>query len=337
MNYEEFLEYVKNNLCDSYKEYMAFEEINRKEDCSNDIEQAKEKYNDCSVSVFKVLKNNGIELDACAIYIGNRKLSPNIYLKPYYDSYRMGKPLGIVLTDIVEQYIRCCDNKEFELKNLYDFKEIKNDIVIRLINLDCNKELLKDCPHKVFLDLAVVFRCVVNEDEVGLASVMITNREFEKWEIDLEDLYFIALYNTSNRYPWQMIPISKMVLDCFKNRMDELPDDVIEELNELKLNETGVNMFVLTNQSKLYGASCILYENVIKNFARVQDANIYILPSSVHEVMLVPEEEMTSPEFLRDLLSEANRSSVGLIDLLSYNIYYYDLKNDEITLYNGNC
>jgi hypothetical protein len=95
-------------------------------------------------------------------------------------------------------------------------------------------------------------------------------------------------------------------------------------------------MYVLTNEQRLNGATCILYDNVIRNFAKVQDCNIFILPSSVHEVMLVPENAETEPEFLSELVLEANQSAVGLIDLLSDNVYYYDREREQIYIYGKN-
>ena len=77
----------------------------------------------------------------------------------------------------------------------------------------------------------------------------------------------------------------------------------------------------------------MLYDSVIRNFAKVQGKNIIILPSSIHEVILVPEQEDTDIEFLQNLVIDANKSAVGLIDLLSDSIYYYQLEKDEITIY----
>lgn len=332
MDYNEFLEYVQNNLADCYKEIMASEEMEREGDFTKDIEEIKNKYNNCQVKLQHVLKNNGIELDAVSIYIEGKHLSPNIYLKPFFDSYRMGKPLSFVMMEIIYQYKKYSSETDINEIDINDFKSIRNDIVLRLVNYDRNKEMLKECPYKLFLDLAITFRCIVNEDDIGMASIMITNKEFDRWDVDLEDLYQLALFNTVQRYPWQMIPISKVVMDCFESRINELPEDVASELKNLRLEETGVNMFVLTNQPKVFGAACLIYDNVIKNFAKVQESNVYIMPSSVHEVMLVPEDDTTSSEFLQELLDEANRSSVGLIDLLSDHIYYYDRDMDKIVI-----
>ena len=106
----------------------------------------------------------------------------------------------------------------------------------------------------------------------------------------------------------------------------------MHDVHSLEEMENNVSIFVLTNDVGVNGATCILYDDVIKNFAKVQGCNIYILPSSVHEVMLVPENADTEPEFLKELVVEANQSAVGLIDLLSDHIYYYDMDSEQIRM-----
>ena len=93
------------------------------------------------------------------------------------------------------------------------------------------------------------------------------------------------------------------------------------------------SIWVLSNNEGLNGANCILYKDCLSKLARELDANLYILPSSIHETMLVAENEDAEPEFLQELVREANLSVVGLIDLLSDNIYYYDRDKDEIIIY----
>lgn len=136
------------------------------------------------------------------------------------------------------------------------------------------------------------------ETSWGIASSLISNEEFEHWGIDIEALYQIALFNTMREFPWHMDSLAKVIVDCIRRRMpEEATQELEEELTALEQTENGVNMFVLSNDSGINGASSILYDSVISNFAKVQECNIFILPSSVHEVMLVPETAETGPEF----------------------------------------
>ena len=352
MNYNEFLKYVEENLADCYQETMVSEyidnEIKRRDladelsdNAIDDIEllrlrqEALKKYDEFEVSLHKVLKNNGVVLDAVSIYQKGEQISPNIYLKPFYDGYLIGKPMDFIMSEIVFQYRNEKQESDFDFVDMKNYEEIKGNIIIRRVNYEMNKKLLKDCPYKKYLDMAVTFRYVVNDSLLGIATILISNKEFECFNVSVDELYQLALFNTMEKFPWSMIPLSKFIYDCFdEHMMEKLSEDVVNELKSIENENIGVNIYILTNSTKAFGSACMMYDNVISNFAKVQDANVYILPSSVHEVMLVPEDENTDPVFLTELLQNANRSSVGLIDLLSDNIYYFDRHKNEMTIFN---
>ena len=154
------------------------------------------------------------------------------------------------------------------------------------------------------------------------------------WKVDFDELYQLALFNTMREFPWKMDSLVRVITENIRKQEESvLPESLLKELEEM---ENGVSMYVLTNDHCVNGATCILYDNVLRNFARVQDCNIFVLPSSIHEVMLVPENTETEPEFLAQLVVEANQSAVGLIDLLSDNIYYYDRERDQMYIYGQN-
>lgn len=328
MSYEEFLEYIKLNLASYAEDYERYHEE------LDDQKETKQRENQYEVELHKVIKNNGIELDGITLRKKGERISPNIYLNNYFENYQMGKPISNIMEEIFFQYKKAIEDNHIEVANVLNFKEIKDRIIIRLVNYEKNKEQLKDCPHKKYLDLAITFRYIAGKDMMGIATSLISNQEFNLWNIEVNDLYPIALRNTMREFPWQMDSLTKVIADCFKDKISELlPEETLEDLERIDNKENGVNMYVLTNESGINGATCILYDQVIKNFANVQECNIYLLPSSVHEMMLVPENVKTEPDFLANLVVEANQSAVGFIDLLSDNIYYYDREKDEINIY----
>lgn len=326
MNYQEFLQYIKDNFLGYLKDYEQRQIVGKDttKDCDN-------KY---MVELHEITKNNGIKLDGLIIRKDNENISPNIYLNSYFEDYQLGTPITRIMEEIAKQYFTIASEHRIKVDNLLDYNAIRNQIIFRLVNYEKNREVLKKCPYKRFLDLAVTYRYMAQKDENGIASSLISYDEFSNWEIEEEELYRIALFNTMREFPWHMDSLATVILDCLKRT---LPDEAHEELSEefAMLEETkgGVNMYVLSNDSDLNGASCILYDSVIRNFARVQGGNIIILPSSIHEVILVPEEEDTDIEFLQNLVIDANQSAVGLIDLLSDSVYYYDLEQDEFRIY----
>ena len=208
--------------------------------------------------------------------------------------------------------------------------------MIRLVNKELNEELLKECPYIDYLDLAVTFRYLVKNDMNGIATVIITNKEYEKWDIEKDVLYDQALHNTMQIFPHTVKPLTKVLLERFEEHECRLSKDILEELEQTEYGgELPIDMYVLTNDAKSFGAGVILYDDVIRDFAQAHESNVFILPSSVHEIMLVPENKDIDPKVLKELIKEANDSSVGLIDLLGDNIYYYEFETDKVSIYDA--
>lgn len=326
MNYQEFLDYIKENLA---KYLIKYQNIQSR---GNEEEEREEDY---VAEIHRVLKNNGVVLDGLTIRKQGENCSPNLYLNAYFDQYKMGRPITTIMEELVSCYSQVKAEGMVTVGDLSDYESVKDRIVLRLVNFEKNKALLKSCPHKRYMDLAITFRYMVGKDPVGIATSLISNQEYEAWNVEFSELYQVALFNTMREFPWKMDSLAKVIADYLKDKAPgTLPDDLISEIEHMENGENGVSMFVLTNDTGINGATCILYDNVIRNFAKVQESNIFILPSSVHEVMLVPENAETETEFLEALVREANDSAVGLIDLLSDNIYYYDRERDECMLYN---
>lgn len=325
MEYQEFLEYIKDHIVETLKEYRR----------TQDVEEAGFELQEYEVMLQKISKNNGILLDAITLYREGQKISPNIYVNAYYEQYRMGRPIDWIMQQMIIDYEEKMEEADtLQVDNVYNFEEVRTKIVLRLINRERNELELQHCPHIPFLDFAITFRYLAAKDALGVASSIISNQEFNAWGITVEELYEIALCNTMQHFPWRMDSLAKVITECLSKDMRKLlPADVYEAMQEAMSKQCGGNMFVLTNDVGINGATCILYEKVLENFAKVQERNILILPASVHEVILVPEEEDTDELFFSKLVVEANQSSVGLIDLLSDRIYYYDRERKEITFY----
>lgn len=321
MNYEEFVAYIR----DHFASFLVQQETGVEERFAQE---------DFLVSVVQVCKNNGIILDGISVQYKGEPVSPSIYLNQYYEKYQLGYPLVAVLEDMVNRYLEIRSYEGIPVINHLDFDGIKDKVIVRLVNYERNKEQLEDCPFIPYLDLAITFRILVGKDPMGMASALVGNREFKGWEISLEDLYELALSNTMREFSWCMDSLATVIVNSLKQRLPEhTQDELVKEIQLLEKNCNGVTMFVLSNEDGLNGATSILYDSVIRDFARVQDCNVFVLPSSVHEVMLVPESSWTDPKALKELIHDANQSSVGLIDLLSDELYYYDREGDQILCY----
>lgn len=331
MDYQEFLDYIKENIGEYMNQYACCADSGGEGQPGNAGDFKEGGYH---AEIHQVVKNNGIVLDGLIIRREGEMISPNIYLNSYFESYQMGKPLTVIMEEIIYQYNLFKDEQNIRLADIWDFAAIKQDIVLRLVNYDRNRELLKTCPHKRYLDLAITFRMVLDWDCMGIGSSIVTTDVFDHWGVSLEDLYKLALENTMRAFPWRMDSLATVIMECMKR---QLPEEKLVEVREdfklLENTENEVSMYVLSNENGMNGATCILYDAVLKNFAKAQGCNIYILPSSIHEVLLVPENVETDAATLEEMVSDANHSAVGLIDLLSDHVYYYDRKRDMVEVY----
>lgn len=333
MNYEEFMEYIREHLVDFFERQDWIHTCMQQEDAAGQTSYIRQE-SEYELDLHKVTKNNGVTLDGLTLRRKGELVSPNLYLNGYYESYQMGKPLAVIMEEIYLQYQRMGAERELEMDDLTDFVAVRDKIIVRLVNYERNRTQLERCPHKQYLDLAITFRYIASCDAMGIASSLISDQEFENWGITMEELYSIALFNTMRILPWRLHSLTQMVTYCVRQKApDRLVEELLADITELDRREDGIHMHVLTNEAGINGATCILYDNVLRQFATTIDCNLFVMPSSIHEVMLVPHREDTDAHFLAELVLEANQSTVGLVDLLSDHIYYYDRDTDQVSIY----
>jgi hypothetical protein len=89
-------------------------------------------------------------------------------------------------------------------------------------------------------------------------------------------------------------------------------------------------MYVISNRDKINGAACILYKDVLKDFAQTIESDLYILPSSIHETIVVPKTPATNPQDLSQIVKETNDNHVEREEILSYSVYEYKRKENNL-------
>ena len=281
---------------------------------------------DCKIEYKEVLKNNGIKLDGVLVRFSNKSISPTVYVNDYFDRYVEGEDIDEI-ADHIEWLIKNnCLEDDFDPETLILFENIKNQIVYKLINAEKNEELLKTVPHKMFLDLAIVYYISIKEDIFESASILINNAHLELWGKTLEDIDRLAKENGPKILKPEIKSMAQTLTEIICQR-GENPEEIDEDM----LSDCG--MYVLTNEKKQFGASAILYDNVIKDFSKsLSSHSLYILPSSVHEVIMIPSILVDSVDKLNEMICEVNATQVPLVDILSNHCYYYDNKRDEIII-----
>lgn len=276
------------------------------------VENLKRRYIEAKVEVQEITKNNGNKLTGIFILGRNTNIAPTIYLEYYYEEYMSGKTIDWVIQEIVAIYER---NKmsPIDISFFMDYEKIKQVIAMKLVNYHSNMELLRNIPHFRFLDLAITFYCVLGAQE---AYITITNEHLRIWNISKERLYEWAKGNTEQVLPWELIDMAEVVR--------KMAGD-----NEIPLEKL---MYILTNKKKQYGATCMLYDGVLREIAQRLQSDFYILPSSVHEVILLPTNDDSDRKELTEMVLEVNNSILSKEDMLSDHVYYFSKVNGIIEM-----
>lgn len=298
MEYKEFVEYIKMNAG-----YIAGEGGN--------------------ITINHVIKNNGCEMDGLVIMEKGKDIAPTIYLDSFYELYTNGENIKSIIRQIEVIYEQNKNNVTFDVNILKHFDTIKDKIVYKVVNYRSNEKLLEQVPHKRILDLAVVFYCLLDNEYGRSATALIYNNNLKNWNVTIDDVYKAALKNTPDLLHSKISSMAALFEKCGVN--------VDGEEVDLKDYVTS-DMYVLTNESKLNGAACILYENVLYDFAQKLGADLYILPSSVHEVILLPKLSMFEKDELVNMVKEVNTEGVAADEVLSDHVYEYNRTERLITM-----
>ena len=268
------------------------------------------------VELHKVTKNNGVVMEGLCILEESSRIAPTVYLDELYRDYRRGSRISELADKILSVYEDSRKEADFSLDHFPYFEKIKGHILCKMISQEKNRKLLEEIPYVPYLDLAVAFFCCVENPEFGMGSILIRKEHLKLWHISTEVLYEYARENTIRLRPFCLQTMEEVLGELLG--VEEIPSD------------DEISMYVLSNQERMYGASAILYDRVLSNAADVMGESFYILPSSIHEVILVPESMNDNPKYLSEMVHEINQTQVELEDILSDSVYYYDSKNHRL-------
>lgn len=278
-----------------------------------------------SVTLNHVMKNNGTELDGITIMEKDKNIAPTIYINSFYDRYREGVSLKAVVSEIIRIYNQNKSSININADYFENYENVRKTIVYKLVNYQKNKKLLEDVPYKRVLDLAVVFYCLIEQRKGVSATALIHNEHLRIWNVTEDEIYNDALKNTPVLLAGSIVPMSKI--------LSEIAGTAPVDNDEKVCEYTGEDiLYVLTNSSRVNGAACILYDNLLKKFANDVHSDLYILPSSVHEVIIVPKKNAFDKSELADMVREVNEQGVSQDEILSDNVYEYNRKNGLITM-----
>lgn len=250
------------------------------------------------------------------------KPCPVVYIDIMYDNYiETDTEFSEIMKEVCEkvsQPINCNIpkiSKDVILENVF----------IELINTEQNEELLKGVPHRSMLDLSIIYRWNVCNNENESATTIIVTELMDKIGVTEDELYSAAIKNMTNNKSSEIMRIKDVVLEMMS---PELFD--VNELTGIEFADD--NMWVCTNKAKLYGAGCILLKDNLNEFCdKIGCDTITIVPSSIHEVLLMKANEVDF-DYLRQLVKEVNDEQVFPEERLSYNVYVYEKESGKLKI-----
>lgn len=273
-----------------------------------------ESFANANVELQTVMKNNDLKLTGLLIRNADSNISPTIYLEQFFERYQAGEDITAVLENIADVRIRNEVKEVFDVGQISDFERVREKIVPRLVGREWNKALLEQRPHKIIADLAVTYHIQLGHDQSGAASVPITNNLMQAWDVDTEVLDALAMANLPKLLPSTFQSMTEVLGAMFEQELPEgitPPDDA---------------MYVLSNNQKMFGAAAILDKDTMKMIVERFD-KFFIIPSSVHEVLIVPATADMDTETLDNMVKEVNQGQVSPEERLSDHVYTYSLKD----------
>ena len=291
MSFEEFLYYIEEHILDGWKE-------------------------EAHVSVQETRKNNGVTYQGLYIRDREQTVTPCIYMEEYYEDYRRGESPDDIIERIRRDYQWAMEHSCLYEMDVTDYDSMRGRLIFRLVNYDKNADLLKDCPYIRMYDLALTFRWIAHTDDIGISTALVTNRELRIWGITVQELLLTARENTRRIFPPKIV------------NMDRYLEEFGKDLTGM---DTDRPMYIMTNEQQINGATVLVYEGVLRQFAAEIRSDFFLLPSSIHEMILIPECSQLDADVLLDMVREANRSIVSPVDFLSGSVYYYSRKENRIT------
>ena len=256
------------------------------------------------VEIRKVTKNNGITLTGLVVKKAGENLSPTIYLDGFYGDRRWD-----AADEIAEVCVKSASFKGGDItEKVTDAAFARERLCYRLVNGEKNTELLERIPHRDFLDLSIVYYLSVDAGNGSHASILVDSRMARCWGMSEPDLYRIARENTPRLFPAETGGLA----DVLRGALGVFP-----------LGDGGPDLRIVTNKGKFYGAAAILYDGVLEAEAERAGGDIYVLPSSVHEVLVLKKADGFGVEGMAAMIREINESEVSPEEVLSDSLYCY--------------
>lgn len=282
-----------------------------------------EEFQNMEFTVVENTKNNGVVLTGLNVHIPGENISPVIYMNEFYNEIKKGEPMNETMERIASCIEHCRHDAMMNLNiELYDIDMFKDRITPMLINAKANREMLQTMPYIQVEDLAMIFKVDMElPGENSRGMIKINNEMLENWGLSLKEVYEKAITNVRKYDAPTLIPMGEMVFEIVNGGKASI--NLLENHHAFS-KFSGEMMFVLTNESRHHGTSALVCPEVMNKINELMPNGFYILPSSIHETLIVSKECGMGGKELGQMVREVNRDMVSREEVLSDRVYEYD-------------
>lgn len=275
------------------------------------------------IAIRPVTKNNGLVLHGMSIKKRDSNISPIIYLDSFYQQFREKEFTLDEVCNQIAMFYQQDNTPDLDLSWFSYYGQCRGKLTVKLVGIEENRELLKDAAHFEFGDLAGIYQIDLQNvfPAMGHSTITVRNEHIAMWNIPDKQVYIDAILNLYYKEEYKITGLMDIIAGA-------IPENAAWDFGAVE--KPIMEMYMLSNHDMCNGAAGMLRMDLLQDFSEQIGKNLVILPSSLHEVILVPEDQETDMKTLLDMVTSINRDVVDKEDFLSNNVYFYDRKTHEM-------
>jgi hypothetical protein len=270
-------------------------------------------------------KNNDMHIHTMSLRHSNMNSCPLMGLEDYHELYQNGMEMEDNFRLIGRNYLSAMNNVKFQQEMDVSYDYMKDKLFLNVVNAEKNQKMLDSVPHQRIEDLAVLYRCMVHSSGDNTGSILVNNKLLEGWGISKEALHEQAVQN-----------MDRLFTPEFHSMEYTIAEIMGAPYTETEATQNASSMFVLTNSKGYYGASHLCNPEILKQISEKMDGDYLILPSSVHEIIILREKEDMDISEIQEIVGSVNQTVVSQTEYLSDSVYHYDSQNQTLSIIEGN-
>ena len=273
---------------------------------------------EAKVSINTVEKMNE-SYEAMTVTPEGSNVGVNVNMEKFFEAYENGTPYE----DVVDKAVNVIEGgfanqPTVDVAALTDYDQMKDKLIMEVVSVEANADMLDKVPHKDMEDMAVVYRFELDSNDDGRATVLVTNQLIETMGVTPEQLHADAMENAPELKPAVIKGMSEVMAEMMGMSTEDLA------MMGMPMDPADEQMYVASVPDKIHGAGVLAYQDFMDQAAERAGGDFFILPSSIHEVLIVPDNGNMSLSDLEAMVKEVNATQVAPEDKLTDSVYHYD-------------